>query len=172
MPRPNMISGNYNYLGVGGHYKSGIAGLGNVTQGELNNAGLSISEWQHLLANLNDDAAYGPGGYNTPGLRRAGLGLGLGLGTLTDDSIRNAVGMSTSDWDATQIMYDSNAGSGEWLQTIQSLARNSPSESYDPTKGIHLGGGLSVTQWISENWMLLVGGMGLAMILLPHTGRR
>lgn len=168
MPRPNMISGNYNYLGVGGHYKSGIAGLGNVSQGQLDNIGLSRSEYQWYLANLNDDAAYGPGGYNTPGLVPARVFPG-GLGTISDAMACQITGMSPDECNALANAY--NPG-GNFQQTIQAAAFNSPTMFFDPTRGINLGTGQTAMQWIQENWMLVVGGAGLALILLPHTGRR
>lgn len=146
MPKPNMISGNYNYLGTGGHYKSGLAGLGNVSQGELNNAGLTIGEWQHLMASLNDDAAYGPGGYNTPGLMPASRGLG----------------------DPYTIPYvtgnlDTPVGPGmtDYMSSVQAF------ESSPRPIAIN-----NVSDWLKDNWMMLIAGAGAAMILLPHLGRR
>jgi len=167
MPRPNMISGNYNYLGVGGHYKSGIAGLGNVSQGELDSAGLTRSEWQHLLANLNDDAAYGPGGYETPGLVPMGRGMS-GLGAISDSAACSLTGMSPDECNALANAY--NPG-GNFQQTMQALAFHDPSPFYSPV-GLTNYGSLNIGQWIKDNWVLLIGGAGLAMILLPHTSRR
>lgn len=161
MPRPNMISGNYNYLGVGGHYKSGIAGLGSVSQGQLNNAGLTISQWQAMLANLNDDAAYGPGGYNTPGLMKP-----HGLGAITDSQACAMTGMSPDECSSLANAYNV----GNFQQTIQALGAKDI-QYYNPATGASMLG-QSPIEWLQDNWMLVVGGAFMAMVLLPHASRR
>lgn len=173
MPRPNMISGNYNYLGVGGHYKSGIAGLGNVSQGELDNAGLTISQWQHLLANLNDDAAYGPSGYETSGLMSATkfplfpkpFGT-RGVGAISDSQACAMTGMSPDECSSLANAYNV----GNFQQTIQALGAKDI-QYYNPATGASMLG-QSPIEWLQDNWMLLVGGAFMAMVLLPHASRR
>lgn len=153
MPRPNMISGNYNYLGVGGHYKSGLAGLGNVSKGELDNAGLSIGEWQHLIAQLNDDAAYGPGGYYNEGLHVRPVPIGMGLH-------RGFQGIGYTIPYMLDMDTPVGPGASDYMSSVQAFESNANNKPV----GINAG-------WFQANWKALVGGAVVAMLLLPK-GRR